>query len=145
MLATLGGVLVAIAAHFTTDRQLLPADAVASVQGVHIKRADYLQLLQQVGADRRSPLTAADRQRLLQRMIEERLLVQNSLELDLPRSNTGIRNAIVSSMLTLLVTDASTDTPADTHEASRRYLEQLRAVASVDVREANLASHASQP
>jgi hypothetical protein len=141
--AVLCGALLAAWLHFTATGKYLPEQTLASVRGVAIKKTDFLQLLQQVSSERRNPMTAADRKRLLERMIEERLLVARALELGLARSNPDSRNAIVSSMLAGLVTDASPGSPAAANEAATQYLEQLRAMASIRIREDNLARHVS--
>jgi hypothetical protein len=145
MAAALGGALLAVWFHFTATGQYLPEHALASVQGTAIRQTDFLQLLQQVSTERRNPMTAEDKKRLLERMIEERLLIARGLELDLARSNPDIRNAIVSSMLANLVADTSPRPPAQANEAAGLYLEQLRAVANIRIREDNLARHVIDP
>jgi hypothetical protein len=142
--AALAGALLAASGIFEGASNQLPADAIAQLPGKTIGRADYLQLLEQVRADRRSPMSADDRWRLLDRLIEEQLLVNRSLELGLPRTNARVRKAIVSSMLEMAINDAAS-TSGSAEVAVMQYMAELHEVASVSIREDALAGHASLP
>jgi parvulin-like peptidyl-prolyl isomerase len=112
--ATLGVVLavidlVAPARTATT----LPADASASVNGVPIESVDYQRALEALSADRRTPLTDADQRRVLDRLIDEELLVQKGLDLGLLRRDRRVRSDIVSSVVESVVAEATTRQPTD--------------------------------
>ena len=65
----------------------LPADVVAKVNGVPVRRDDYLRAVAALASDRRNPLDDADRRYVLDRLIDEELFVQHALALGLfPRS-----------------------------------------------------------
>lgn len=81
----------------TADR--LPPDAVARVGGDLIPRAAYEQALAAVAADKREPLTAADRRRILERLVDEALLVRHGLDLDLVRRTPALRDRLVTTVL----------------------------------------------
>ena len=91
----------------------LPADAVASVNGVSIQSSDYDRALEALAADRRSPLTDADRRRVLDRLVDEELLVQKGLDLGLLRRDRRVRSDIVSSVVESVVAEATTREPSE--------------------------------
>ncbi len=77
----------------------LPEDVVADVNGVAIRSVDYLRALNALASDRRSPLTESDRRHVLDRLIDEELLVQYGIDLGLVRSDRRVRGDLVSSVL----------------------------------------------
>jgi peptidylprolyl isomerase len=77
----------------------LPDDAVARVNGSIIRSEEYERLLAALEADRRTPLGDEDRRRVLDRLIEEELLVQHALALGLARSDRRVRADLVSAVL----------------------------------------------
>ncbi len=79
--------------------QTLPDDAVARVNGTLIRADEYERLLAALEGDRRTPLDAEDRRRVLDRLIEEELLVQHALALGLARSDRRVRADLVSAVL----------------------------------------------
>ncbi len=91
----------------------LPRDAVASVNGVPIRRADYERQLAALGADQRSPLDAAARRRVLERLIDEELLVQRGLELGLARHDRRVRADLTSAVIAGVVRPADGAEPSD--------------------------------
>jgi hypothetical protein len=82
-----------------TDRGRLPDDAVARVNETLIRTEEYARLLTALESDRRTPLTDEDRVRVLDRLIEEELLVQHALTLGLARSDRRVRADLVSAVL----------------------------------------------
>src|SRR5262249_43475430 len=81
-LGLVGGVAMAASGLFATrDGGGLPADAVARVNGAVIRLEDYRRIAGGLDADRRDGLGPGDRQRVLDRMIDEELLIQRALEL----------------------------------------------------------------
>jgi len=73
--------------------------AIASVNGTPIRVEEYERLLSALASDRRTPLSDEDRQRVLDRLIEEELLVQHALALGLARSDRRVRADLVSAVL----------------------------------------------
>jgi len=94
------------------DASQLPDGAVALVNGTPIRSETYRQLLAALDADRRAPLDAADRRHVLDRLIEEELLVQHAVALGLVRSDRRVRADLVSAAL------AGIAAAADAHEPS---------------------------
>ncbi len=98
--AALGiGLAVASLTQTRGGARALPEGAVAAVNGVHIRRVDYERAVAALTSDRRSPLTAEDRRHVLDRLIDEELLVQYGIELGLVRSDRRVRGDLVSAVL----------------------------------------------
>ena len=78
----------------------LPAGAVARVDGTFIRGETYARLVTALASDRRTPLTDADRERVLDRLIEEELLVQHAVALGLVATDRRVRADLVTAVLT---------------------------------------------
>ncbi|MFQ5416664.1 MAG: SurA N-terminal domain-containing protein [Myxococcota bacterium] len=92
----------------------LPAGVVARVNGVPISERDYERAVAALGSDRRSPLSDDDRRHILDRLIEEELLVQYGASLGLARSDRRIRSDFVFAVLAAQVASVDgTDPGAD--------------------------------
>ena len=84
----------------------LPEGAVARVNDAIIRNEEYARLLAALASDRRNPLTEEDRRRLLDRLIEEELLVQRARELGVDRLDRRVRSILVSAMIDSIVAEA---------------------------------------
>lgn len=98
-------------------------DAIATVDGVAISRADYEMAIGSLVADKRSPLTPADRRRALDRLVDEELLVQRGLALGLGTSDLAVRKALVDAMVQFAAAEAAGHEPSD-EELRRFYAER---------------------
>jgi len=86
----------------STPRQELDDSTAALVNGHPITRDDYERALAAVAADRREGhLTPADRHQVLERLIDEELLVQRGIELGLTERDRRVRTAISSAVIGL--------------------------------------------
>ncbi len=72
----------------------LPVGAIARVGGKIITLERYLQVLNDLAADKRAPLSAQDRQFVIDRLVDEELLIQRGIELGLADSSPQIRKAL---------------------------------------------------
>jgi hypothetical protein len=107
-----------------TGRPALPADAVALVNDVPIRRDDYLRALGAVASDRREVLDDADRRRVLDRLIDEELLLQRGIALGIVRRDRTIRAELVRATMDLLASSTeapSTDDLRAFYDAHREY------------------------
>ncbi len=81
----------------------LPSDVVALVNGRALRSEQYERALAALASDRREALGDTERRHVLDRMIEEELLVQRGLELGLARHDRQVRGDIVSAVIQSVV------------------------------------------
>lgn len=77
----------------------VPEGLVARVNGVAIRVAEFERAEAALAADRRTPLREADRRYVLDRLVDEELLVQYGMSLGLARTDRRIRGDFVSSVI----------------------------------------------
>lgn len=75
----------------------------ADVNGTIISQETYLRALSALESDKRDPLTEDDKQHVLDRLIDEELLVQRAVVLGLDRTNPVVRNTLVQAMIEIVV------------------------------------------
>ena len=90
----------------------LPADAIAVVNGAPIRTDDYRRAVAMLAGDKRNPLTRADRVHVLERLIEEELLVQAAISEGLVDHDRAVRQAMTRAMLAVIVTDSASARPS---------------------------------
>lgn len=119
----LGGML---SAGYTLVRQVpaagLPAEAVARVGDRLILRDEWLKAVAAAASERRTPLTAQQQQLILQRLIDEELLVQHGLSLGLVQHDQRLRGQLVSEVL-FTTTASQADAPLDDDALETFYAE----------------------
>ena len=81
------------------------ANAVASVNGSQLKLAQYQRALRMFASEKRSAVTAEDRSLILERMIEEELLLLHGVESGLVRNNPAVRAEVIRSVMASLMTE----------------------------------------
>lgn len=101
----------------------LSPDVVATVNDAPIRRDDYLRALGAVATDRRAPIGDADKRQVLDRLIDEELLLQHGLDLGLPRRDRSVRAPLVAATIDLLASAAAEPSEADL----RAFYDQHRA------------------
>jgi len=107
-----------------TRERPLAADAVAVVNDTPIRRDDYLRALGAVASDRRAPLDDADKRRVLDRLIDEELLLQRGLALGLAERDRSVRAPLVAATIDLLAratTEPSGEDLRAFYDAQRDY------------------------
>lgn len=95
----------------------LPANAVARVNGQIIGRDNYDRALARLGTNSTSSDETAW---VLQRLVDDELLVQRGLELGMAQSDSTVRNAIVDSLIASVTAEADAASPGD--EELQQYL-----------------------
>lgn len=93
------------------SRQGLPSHAVARVNHALISQGAYERLLSILQTDKRSKLTDADRAFVLDRLIDEELLVQRGVELGFLELNSTVRNTIVQAVTASVMADNELSRP----------------------------------
>jgi hypothetical protein len=101
----------------------LPDGAAARVNHKLIAHDAWQRAVAAVESERRTPLTDADRRAILDRLIDEELLVQHGLALGLIEQDRRLRGQLVSEVMAAAMQGAAQD--AD-EAALRRYYEQHR-------------------
>ncbi|MHA7837721.1 MAG: peptidylprolyl isomerase [bacterium] len=96
----------------------LPPEAAARVGDRLIRRVDYERVLVGVESDLRSPVDAAMRRRVLERMIDEELLVQRAIDLGLATIDRRIRGELTSALIDSIVADAEAEAPDEREVAA---------------------------
>ncbi len=95
----------------------LPEIAVASVNDVVISHDLFERALMRAGAQSAS---RNNRAQILQRLIDDELLVQRGVELGMTESDTEVRNAIVNSLIASVTAEADAASPSE--EDLQQYL-----------------------
>jgi parvulin-like peptidyl-prolyl isomerase len=85
----------------------------ALVNGQAISMEEYGRVIASYEADHREPTTAADRARLLDRLVEEELLVQRGIAVDLPTHDESVRSVLVQSMIASTLAEAQALEPEE--------------------------------
>ena len=123
-LGALVGVLAAALGLIGTDRAgALPPGIAATVNGTAIDQDGYERLVAGLDADTREPITPELRRRVLDRMIDEELLVQRGLQLGLAESDRRVRADITTAMIRSVVLEAEDESP-DEDELRRFHAEE---------------------
>ena len=111
----LAGIGLAAASIVRSGRseRALPPDGVAIVNGEVITQEAFAEFVGAVANERKSvELDAATRKRLLDRMIDEELLLQRGIELGLPRYERNARRAIVAAVVSAVTAEAEGSEPS---------------------------------
>ncbi|MEE2672728.1 MAG: peptidylprolyl isomerase [Myxococcota bacterium] len=102
----------------------VPDGAAAVVNGTIIRESNYQRALSALARDSRDPLSEEDRVYILNRLIEEELLVQRASDLGLDRTDPVVRNTLVSAMIETIVSGVGQTEPSDEEVAA--FYEQNR-------------------
>jgi len=86
----------------------LPADVVASVNDTPINRDVFERTLAAL-----APAGDADRQQVIERLVDEELLVQRGIELGMTETDSEVRAAIANSLVASITAEADSATPDD--------------------------------
>jgi hypothetical protein len=102
-------------------------DAVAWVNGRPIARESYEKALAAVANDRKTgTLREGDRERVLDRLIDQELLIDRAIELGLHERDPQIRNQLSTAMIDFLVQRAEDEARAATEAELRAFYEAER-------------------
>jgi hypothetical protein len=121
---TLGAGLAAVGLR-AAPQHALPPEAAARVDDRLILHEAWQRAIAAVAADRRTPLTSADERHILERLIDEELLVQHGVALGLVRNDARLRSTLVSEVMQA-ATQAARSEPDET--ALRAFYETEQAL-----------------
>ena len=89
----------------------IPTGAAAVVAGSLIERDAFERAVELLAADSKNPIGEEERRHVLDRLIEEELLVQRARELGIDEHDKRVRSLLVSSMIDSIVADAQPEEP----------------------------------
>jgi parvulin-like peptidyl-prolyl isomerase len=107
------GILVAVASAIKPAGDGLPANAVAAVNDRVVAAEELARAIDLLAQDKRNEMTEEDRAFVLDRLIDEELLVQRGVELGLVDSDQSVRKAIVKAMMDSILMDAESEKPTE--------------------------------
>ena len=97
----------------TSDFNFQNQDAIVLVNDVPIKNESYLRALDRYSSDSKNKMDDEDRAWVLQRLIEEELLVQRGFSLGMITSDNDVRGAIVRTLISSINTEAEAIEPGE--------------------------------
>jgi hypothetical protein len=109
----------------------LPRSAIARVGERDIPRSRYIQLLSDLETDKHGPLTAEDRKFVLDRLVDEELLILRGVELGLDESAPSVRKAIAAAVIAQVAAESEA-TPPDEEALRELYQSDPQFFASAD-------------
>ncbi len=105
MAGALAGLLIALIASTQIERASLEqTGAIARINDAHIDRTEYATALQALLADKTKSPTSKDRRLVLDRLIEEELLVQRGIEIGLLDGDAAVRKAVARAVIDFAMT-----------------------------------------
>lgn len=105
------GFLLALIGLLFPEKEILLSDTVAEVNGNYIRKDEYLRTLTAISSDSKNPITKEARTNVLERLIEEELLVQRGLELGFAREDRLIRASIVRAVIQSIISENVSEKP----------------------------------
>jgi hypothetical protein len=107
------GTACATVTNLVADQVDVPGGAVAIVNGSRIAEDTFLRSVAALEADTRGRLDGTDRLLVLDKLIDEELLVQGALERGLLRSDRDLRESVTSAMIDIALGDTASGDPGD--------------------------------
>ena len=104
------------------ESNLIEDDWVANVGGVQISKEKYYSQLEGLARDKKNPITERDKNYVLERMIEEELLIIRANELGLFENNQIVRGSIIQQMIKLIISENYLESVEE--ETLRKFYEQ---------------------
>jgi hypothetical protein len=108
-----GAGLVAAGGSLLVGGERLGPGTVARVNHVEIRGEDHERAVAALAADRRTPPGPAERRRVLDRLVDEELLVQRGLALGLARHDRQVRAHLTQAVIAGVVAEARALAPTD--------------------------------
>ena len=127
------GILVAVSDPYVSVSG--DTTVVAWVNDTAIGKAQYSQALALYSQEKRSPANAKDRTLVLDRLIEEELLVQKAVNDGALRNNLSVRQRTLQTMLDSIQSDAVAANGSNAESSDKAlegYIEQLRTNATIE-------------
>lgn len=123
--AVLGLLLALLTGGVTDRRRLSEAGAIARVNDRHIDRTEFAAAYQALLADKSKAPTEADKRLVLDRLLEEELLVQRGLEIGLLEGDAGVRKTVAMAVIEFVLAQSGSDTLSEAN--LRQYYQENKA------------------
>jgi hypothetical protein len=104
-LGILAGIFLASTGILEQAPSLGSNDAIAKVNGISLSRDQYQSLIKNIEDNKQNPLTEEHKKYLLQRMIDEELMVQRGQEIGLLELNSILRNNIRQALVETIIAE----------------------------------------
>ena len=101
------GILLAASGVLESNTGAAAKEVLAQVNNERIGKAEYLAYLEMLARDKRNAMTSADRRHLLDRLIEEKLLLQRAMEIGVPFTDPTVRKTIINAMIETVTSDST--------------------------------------
>lgn len=110
----------------------LPEASIASVNGEVISKSEFNHVLFILSQGRANPLSADEKQRVLEGMIDNALLVQRANQLGLAQSHPELRLALIQAMISFILDNADRKEPSQ--EALKDFFQKNKILFQVSER-----------
>ena len=114
---------------WTNSNQPLSASVIAKVNSTEVRLLEYQRALKMLADDRRDAITDLDRELVLQRLIDEELLIQQGINAGLVRTDMAVRTVVLQSILAGIMTEIEASDGQE--QALEDYLTRLKATAEI--------------
>ena len=109
------GLFIVLYGVIVPNQKLEEPNSIVSVNGHPIYQTDLDLALQALSMNKRNEVNEEDKRNVLERLIDEQLLLQRGLEIDLPQTEGMVRKSIVNSMIDKIVVEGQLfSVPEDT-------------------------------
>ena len=114
---------------WTNSNQPLSASVIAKVNSTEVRLLEYQRALKMLADDRRDAITELDRELVLQRLIDEELLIQQGISVGLVRTDMAVRTVVLQSILAgIMIEIEATD---GQEQALEDYVSRLKTTADI--------------
>ena len=114
---------------WTNSNQRLSASVIAKVNSTEVRLLEYQRALKMLADDRRDAITDLDRELVLQRLIDEELLIQQGINAGLVRTDMAVRTLVLQSILAGIMIEIEASDGQE--QALEDYLTRLKATADI--------------
>lgn len=129
--ALLGAALGALnAVGWLTPHQQLNNANIATVNSANIRLLEYQRALNMVASEKRDAVAPQDRDLVLQRLIDEELLIQHGIISGLIRSELAVRTIVLESILAGIMADINASN--NQQQALEDYVRSLKVSANIE-------------
>ena len=129
--ALLGAILGALdATNWMAPNQRLSESSISAVNSTQIRLLEYQRALNMLASEKRDAVSDQDRDLVLQRLIDEELLIQRGLNSGLIRTNMAVRTVVLQSILAGIMVEIEASNSQE--QVLADYIENLKTSANIE-------------